>query len=727
MSAAAMEHEAADRAPLWWRLAEAVQRAADAQRGRSFLWCAPALGTGIGAYFALPAEPGLPVAALAAVLGLVLLWFGQPRPLLLLSGLASIGFALAALQAGAVATPILTASTDEVAVTARVISVDRLSKARLVMIAAPEAIEGLSPEKTPRRLRLSLTETSGKPAAGNRVSFKARLSPLPSPIEPEGFDYGRSLWFQGIGGTGRVTSPFIVLDSEATLASRLDGGMAEVRAAMGARIRAVLEEPYASFAEALITGERSAIPPEINQSLLVSGLYHILSISGLHMWLVAGGVFYVVRAVLALVPQLALRFPIRKWAAGAALLMALFYMLLADSGVATARSFIMVAIVFFAVMVDRPALSLRNLALAAILVLVPDPEAVTQAGFQMSFLAVLGLIAFHEAWARYRAGKGGETPRSWPVRLLRWGVAAFTVSLFTSLVAGFSSSLPAAYHFGRVSPYGVLANGLAIPVVGIAVMPEALLAAVLMPLGLERLPLLIMGKGLELVILISNFVASLPGANEVVAKPPSMAMVTIAAGLILLCLLSGPIRLTGVAVMALGALLILRAPPPPDLLIEATGQNAVLRDEQGHLVPAKPRRARFAITKWLLANGEETSFADAAKRPGWRCAGDRCTAVVRGKRVLYLSGDMPEPLDCAGFDVLIAAFPLRGACRSVPFRIDRFDLWRSGAHALRLTGGTVEIRTARQGQGDRPWTVKPEARRKTVSTAPGAAPSHPID
>ena len=544
----------------------------------------------------MPAEPGLPVAALAAVLGLVLLWFGQPRPLLLLSGLAAIGFALAALQAGAVATPILTASTDEVAVTARVISVDRLSKARLVMIAAPEAIEGLSPEKTPRRLRLSLTETSGKPAAGNRVSFKARLSPLPSPIEPEGFDYGRSLWFQGIGGTGRVTSPFTVLDSEATLASRLDGWMAEVRAAMGARIRAVLEEPYASFAEALITGERSAIPPEINQSLLVSGLYHILSISGLHMWLVAGGVFYVVRAVLALVPQLALRFPIRKWAAGAALLMALFYMLLADLGVATARSFIMVAIVFFAVMVDRPALSLRNLALAAILVLVPDPEAVTQAGFQMSFLAVLGLIAFHEAWARYRAGKGDETPRSWPVRLLRWGVAAFAVSLFTSLVAGFSSSLPAAYHFGRVALWraGQWAGDPGRRHRGPC--RRRCWRPCSCRWGWSVCHFSSWAKGWSLSssspISWPRFLAPM----RLLPKPPSMAMVTIAAGRSACC------RAPGSRALRSWRWVLSSFSGPPrrrrTCWIQATGRDAVLRESRATSCPRSHAGARFAITKW---------------------------------------------------------------------------------------------------------------------------------
>ena len=166
----------------------------------------------------------------------------------------------------------------------------------------------------------------------------------------------------------------------------------------------------------------------------------------------------------------------------------------------------------------------------------------------MSFLAVLGLVAFYEFWARWKAGRETvDVPRHWAWRFTVWAVTAFVASLVTSLIAGFSSSMPAAYHFGRISPYGVLANGLAVPVIGALVMPFALLAAVLMPLGLEYLPLLVMGKGLELVMMISDFVASLPGANEMIARPWEPAILVTVSGLVILCLLAGPVRLTGLA------------------------------------------------------------------------------------------------------------------------------------------------------------------------------------
>ena len=694
-----------------------LRRVAEAQRGRGFLWWAPGFAAGAGLYFALEVEPPVVLAAAAGSLALVLLWFGRAVPLLFLVAMLCAGFAGAKLRAEMAATPLLQASSGAVALTGRVEAVERASRKRLVIILAPSSIAGLAPEKIPLRLRLSSPESFGRPMAGDVVTATVRLSPLPAPVQPGGFDYGRSLFFEGIGGTGRITAPFVITVGAAPWTARITAWLATVRGAMGQRIDAALDEPYASFAEALITGERSSIPPDINRSLLMSGLFHILSISGLHMWLVAGGVFAAARAALALSPRLALDWPIKKWTAAAALLAGLFYMLLADSGVATTRSFIMIAVVFFAVLVDRPALSARNLALAALIVLVLEPEAVMEAGFQMSFLAVLGLVSFHESWSRFRAARtvGGGEHRHWGLRLFLWALTAAFLSIATSLVAGVSSSLPAAYHFGRVAPYGVVANGLAIPVVGLVVMPMALLSAVLMPFGLEQLPLMVMAAGLKAVIVISNHVASLPGADMMSPRPQALAMVVVAAGLVSLCLLSGPVRLAGLVAMAAGGLMMLWPPPPPDLLIEATGRNVALRDEAGHLVPAWPGRARFAVEKWLQANGEETGMAAAAKRPGWRCARDQCSAVVKGRRVLVVSDEAAGPPGCAGVDILIASFPLRGACAGVAARIDRFDLWRTGAAALWITQRGLHVETARGQQGARPWVVRPEARARVFT------------
>ena len=690
------------------------------QDGRLFIWCPVALAAGIGLYFALPQEPGSALALFIAVLGFCCLWLGRRAPLLLLVGVLALGFSLTKLRSDMVATPLLPATTGEVAVTGRVMEVDRASAGRLVVILKPALIEGLPPERMPHRVRLSLPSRWGGAQPGDQLAFNARLSPLPAPVMPGGFDYARKLWFEGIGATGRITSEPVITGRDARAGDWLDARLSGLRDLIGQRIDAALDEPYASFAEALITGERSSIPPEINRSLQISGLFHILSISGLHMWLVAGGVFWAVRATLALVPALALAWPIKKWAAGAAVLTGLFYLLLADSGVATERAFIMVAVVFFAVMVDRPALAVRNLALAAVIILLREPEAAIDASFQMSFLAVLGLVAFYEYWSRRAASRREEErrlQRRWPVRLLAWSAMAVATSLVTSLIAGISSSLPAAYHFGRLSPYGALANGLAIPVVSFVVMPSALVSVLLMPLGLEWLPLHILAEGLSLVTLVSDSIARIPGADAIMARPSAVAIVLTAAGFLWLAMHRGPLRWAGLLLMLTGGAMALRPPEMPDLLISRAGENVALMTGQGELVPAYARRARFSVEKWLAANGEEQDPSTAAKRDGWDCGEGLCRAAVKGRSVLYLSRTEGQPPDCAGVDILITDFPLRGACSRVPLRIDRFDLWRSGAHAVWINAEGMTVRTARQEQGMRSWVVKPEARARVFTPA----------
>ena len=698
------------------RLRAAFEAILDAQAGRGFLWAPIALTFGIWIYFGLPAEPLWPALLALALAAGLLLWLGRAKPLLLLLALVPCGFMLAKLKSEIVATPILRATTGEVLVSGIVEDKIRSGTARNILILGLDAIEGVTAERLPRRLRLTALLRDGDPPLGSRIALKARLQPLPSPVMPGGFDYGRQLWFDGIGGTGRSTGKIEVLSQTVPPRLWLSAALYDLRQAIGARLRAHLDGVLASFAEALITGERGAIPKDINRSLQVSGLFHILSISGLHMSMVAGGIFWLVRAVLAAFPALALRRPIKKWAAAAALAMGLLYMLLAGSGVATQRSYIMIAVVFFAVLVDRPAISVRNLALAALIILAIEPEAAISASFQMSFMAVMGLAAFYEFWTALRRARADEyrieSRLAWSARKLAGLLAA---SIVTTLIAGSLSSIPAAYHFGRLSPYGVVANGLALPVVGVMVMPMALASVLLMPFGLEAWPLWVLGEGLDLVMRISDWVASFPGAYLVIPQQPAYAAILSALGAALLCLLAGWARLAGLVVIAL-AMLLGRADRMPDVLVESTAANVAFRSEAGELVFAAPRRGSFAAGKWLQANGEEASLKDAAARPGWTCVERRCTATVKNKTIAYFREAEGAVPSCDGIDILIADYPLRGACRTVAIRIDRFDVWRHGAHALWIDDGEIDIATARGDCGARPWVVVPEPRKKPALT-----------
>jgi competence protein ComEC len=380
----------------------------------------------------------------------------------------------------------------------------------------------------------------------------------------------------------------------------------------------------------------------------------------------------------------------------------------------------MIAVVFFAMLVDRPAISLRNLAIAALIILVREPEQAVAASFQMSFMAVMGLAAFYEFWSR-REQESRPIRRGIPaaVGLYLWRIA--WMSVVTTLIAGTLSGIPASYHFGRMAPYGVLANGLALPVVGAVVMPAALISVLLMPLGLEAYPLYIMGEGLKVVILISDWVAGLPGAGAALPQAGVWPMLFLATGFAVLCLAGGTLRYAGILPLLL-ALPLIAGGKGPDVLIEGTGANVAVRDGERRWVPADPRKGRFAVERWLTANGEEETLAKAAKRPGWTCGNGSCSAVENDRKILFLNDENRQPASCPKADVVIANYPLRGLCKGHPLRIDRFDLWRRGSHALTFTGAGIVVTTAREEQGARPWFVDPRSRSRAEQPQGPSAP-----
>ncbi len=415
--------------------------------------------------------------------------------MLLLAILLS-GFVLAKIRAEIIATPLLKATTGEIVVSGIVHDVERASERRATIILQPDKIEGMTAAQLPRRLRLSNSLKNGEPAIGARIAFKARLAPIASPTMPGGFDYGRQLYFQGIGGTGRITSKIDVLGSASSPSLWLSSALHSLRQQIGDRIRQHLKGTIAAFAEAMITGERASIPKDVNKSLQISGLAHVLSISGLHMSLAAGGVFWIVRAFLALFPAIAQHWPIKKWAAGSRPdFWFCLYAAWPDQGPQPSAPISCSPWCFWrSSSTGLPYLS-AIWRWRLLLILVLQPESAIQASFQMSFMAVMGLAAFFEYWNRPRAEREYRI-ESRRIYYARKFYQIALASILTTLIAGSFSSIPAAYHFGRLAPYGVLANGLAIPVISLAVMPFAVLSVVLMPLGLEAMAACRSGQGI---------------------------------------------------------------------------------------------------------------------------------------------------------------------------------------------------------------------------------------
>jgi competence protein ComEC len=330
----------------------------------------------------------------------------------------------------------------------------------------------------------------------------------------------------------------------------------------------------------------------------------------------------------------------------------------------------------------------------------------------------MGLLAIHDVWSRWLARRD-ETDHGVVHHVAGVLLRMLCVAVLTSLAAGGLSSIAAAYHFGRLAPYSLIANLLALPVMSILVMPPALFAVLAMPFGLEALPLQMMDAGLVLVQAISDWVVSLPGAQGRIPALPLAPALLLTLAAIILCLTKGWARSAAFPI-AVVALLATTLNHRPEIYVDQAAKNVAIRNDSGELVPAQPRRGRFAVSQWLRADGDDAIPAAAARRAGWQCEEAICRAAVKGQRVVYLSDEkLAMEIPCADADILIAAFPLRGRCRSVPLRIDRFSVWRSGAHALRIDDGVIRIETARGQQGLRPWTMIPEPRRKDTSRTSG--------
>jgi competence protein ComEC len=692
------------------RLAEAVQHQTD----RWFLWTPVCLATGIAGYFSLPVEPhglifGLAAAVMAGLFAAAAA--GRLQPLSLFMALVLAGVVLAKLRTEMIRHPELLATTGVVELAGWVERVEPLGPGRLRLTVRVESLAGILPEATPPRLRVSIQRPPDRPYLGQHVTMRARLTPLPGPVEPGGYDFARALWFQGIGATGvGFGAPEVAADRSLDMRWSALSAIETVRRAIRDAIADALPEDLAGFAGALIIGERSGIPAETQTALQISGLAHILAISGLHMSLMAGSVFWLLRAGLALVPVLVLNYPIKKWAACGTLAAGFAYLLISGWGVATQRAYVMLAVMCLAVLLDRPAITMRNLALAGLIILVATPEAVLTASFQMSFMAVMGLIAFYEAVSSWRRERlHGLWPHSLPGRIAMGMALSLLAVATTTIVASVFTSLPAAYHFNRVAPYSLLANMLALPIVTTIVMPAAVIAVAVMPAGLEVLPLTVMGAGAAWVAAIAHWVADLPGAGFLVPGMPMSAALLIAFGAAWLCLWRRPVRLAGVG-LVLAGLAVAPFGSRPDILIERTAANVAVRNPDGLLVPAAPRRSRFAVESWLQEDGDNVTMREAAERPGWTCSDTACLAPVKGYRVAYLREGADADRACRDADIVLADFPLRGRCRDVAVRIDRFDVWRHGAHAISIRNGDIRVTTAAELRGSRPWTTPPVPR-----------------
>ncbi|MBI3447230.1 MAG: ComEC/Rec2 family competence protein [Magnetospirillum sp.] len=489
-----------------------------AERARWPLWLPVFLGFGIALYFALPAEPPS-WAGIALILvggGGILAARGRVLPLMLaLICLFTIalGFTMAQWRSIRLAAPVVERHTGALHLDGVVSEVEMLPDGGVRL-----TIEKVSLDRDdvvmPLKVRVKAKAGQSSATAGDRVRMRAMLMPPPQPAMPGAFDFARFAWFKQFGAIGTVLGPVEVVATGEAKGWRSDLTIAvnELRHAITARILAVLPGDRGAVTAALTTGDQMPISAPMMQAYRDSGLAHILSISGLHITMAAGLVFVGLRSLMALFPSLALRHPIKKWAALLAIAFAGFYTLLAGSPVPAQRSFFMTGLILLAVLLDRIALSMRLVVWAAVVILLWEPEEMIGPSFQMSFAAVVALIASYETLTP----KQGAWKAAHPGWMPAAGLYLFGVVMST-LIAGSATAVYGIFHFNRFAVWSVAANMIAVPLTGFWVMPFALLLFLLLPFGLEAIALVPMGWGVEAVNWVAVWVASWCSAATVLA------------------------------------------------------------------------------------------------------------------------------------------------------------------------------------------------------------------
>jgi len=676
---------------------------------QGLLWCAFAFASGIALYVLLPTEPSrFGMVLLLGIAGLITFAVlrrqapGWRMALLLaiVSGLAAGAVRTVGVDAPRLAEPMT------LSLSGRVLERQEDPKhSRLVLAVETVNDWWVGKRDFPKRIRVRVPKDSaGK--VGESVRLRGRLFPPPGPVHPGGYDYSFRAYFDQIGATGFSFGPAERLGpvggSPGLQAAAI---VAQWRAGLADEIRgAVRDGPEEALIVAVLVGDRSGITENQEEVLRAAGLAHILAISGLHMALFAGGAYGGVLLLLALVPSLALRWPTHKWAAMVALAAAAIYLLLSGASVATQRSFLMIALVFLGILTGRRGLTLRSVALAGLALLVLAPERLFYPGFQMSFAAVICLVAVYDLWRRRDSGlEVRPEGRGFAAAAMQF-VGKWLAGLFvTALVAGLATGIIGAYHFGRVAPYGVVGNMLGMPVFSLLVMPMGVLALALMPLGLAALPLKLISLGVSILLRIAEFTASLDAGAGMFGKLDGVAAFFLVAALFAALLLPGRARLIALLPLIAGAVVAGQS-RPPDIQIPATGLRLAVRDATGSLRFAG-RKDTFLNALWYQVEGVPSSAIGSRKMmsPQLQCDRDGCVAKAyplpnrdygRADPGSPLAIAAPKALealalDCRYADIVVSDLIVRGECAAA-LVLDRNIRSERGAVSIWITGRSTD-------------------------------------
>ncbi|MCD2470257.1 ComEC/Rec2 family competence protein [Jiella sp. MQZ9-1] len=681
-----------------------------------------ALIAGMIAIFALDWRPNLAATFIAAALFVAAAVSAASRPVLKAALVALAGLLVGALVSlidlQRTDTTIISGTvTTRIAGTVLAASRDEKGHMRYLIAIAGTARPALS--RPPQRAQIVVVAHHMPKQPGDPYDGLVRLSPPSGPVAPGAHDFAFQPFFDGVGALGFALGapdarPAHGLARPPPLQGfeRLRIGLEQIRDAMTARIAATAGGEAGAVAAALVTGNRAGISDETETWLRGIGLAHVLSISGLHLAIVAGSVLLLLRCGFALIPGLALRYPVKKIAAGAALIVAALYLLLSGGNVATQRAFVMLAVMLVAVMADRQALTLRNVSLSAIIVVLIAPHQVTTASFQMSFAATLALVAGYGDVMRWRPRDTLQVERPHAIRLLGLVGAALLGIAASSIMAGVATAPLAAYHFHRIAPFGLVANILILPLFTLIIMPLGLLGTLLMPFGLDAWCFHLMGLAIELALAIAAWLYALM-PDHGTGPIAGIGVALLAGALLSFAYFASHLRWAAAPLAILGLLTIRDTSPLPQLLVYEDGRTIAAFEPSGAIAYLAAGRPRFVADQWARDFGSGPAPGDPAASPSRSlrriqppCDDKICRFTTRdGLRVVWTSDYKRTGEACDGGDIAIVARAIRLThCRSGAILVTLRTLRETGSLAFSrdpATGKAVEIRSV--APSIQPW------------------------
>ncbi len=620
------------------------------EQERWLLWLPVAMGCGVFLYFRLEKEPSQYAGLAMLILTFPALWRWRRFPLLRAVLLAAfglgLGFSAVQWQAKRVAAPVLEKPIRFTTLQGHLTQVIDTEDGMKLVIDNPVMQKNEYHTVLPKRIRLNLRKADDTLQAGQEIRLRAGLFPLPQPALPGGYDIARHFYFQGIGAVGYGLAPVEIV-KEANL-NGAEEWLNDLRHRFSRKIREEIPGAEGTIADALITGEQSAIPKEIREAMAVAGIAHILSVSGLHLSLVAGIMFAALRFLLVLLPGVALRYPVKKWSALGALLGSFSYLALSGFQVAANRSFVMVALVLCAVLLDRQVLSLRSVALAAILLLVWTPESLLGPSFQLSFAATAAIVALYEVYSCKPLSNRFHD--WWLVR--PWFYLAGIA--LTSLVAGMATTPYVILHFHQLTIYHILTNLLTAPILSLLVMPAGLLVVLGMAVGCAGPFLAVMQWGIGKIIIIAQWVADLPLAVSYVPSFPDWGIACFTFGALWLCCWRKRWRFAGIPLMVLGMLSLLTS-PMPDVVVAPLGEQVAIRMEDGNYTMVKGGTRNFVAQIWQESLGVK-EFVSPIKDKRLKCDSEGCIANINEHSLAVPATRIAAAEDCELSEITIADF-----------------------------------------------------------------------